>query len=87
MELSGRWVATEAELRTQLTPRLGFATFAGLGWVGDGFDDIVLENWLPSYGIGLRIRLSEETPLDYRIDVAVGADEEAIVYLSAGQAF
>ena len=65
----------------------GMAWFAAYRASPDARSVNVAADLLPSAGLGLRIRLTKENPIDYRIDVAIGADEEVILYLSAGQAF
>ena len=74
------------EYRHQLNKRFGAVAFAGLGQVSRDPASMSLDNLLPSLGAGLRIRLTKKNPVNYRIDVGVGRNE-AIVYLSVGEAF
>jgi hypothetical protein len=81
------WTAAQVELRHRLNRRFGAVLFGGLGAVGADVSDLLDSELLPSVGVGLRIRLSDENPIDYRIDVAAGADGEVILSMSVGQAF
>jgi hypothetical protein len=79
-------LGAELEYRRELRGRFGGVAFAGLGQVAPDLSDLDGDNLLPSAGVGLRIRLTEENPLYYGIDVAVGKNE-TILYFKLGQAF
>jgi outer membrane protein assembly factor BamA len=67
-------LSSQVELRSFFTKRLGGAVFAGLGalWENSlGSDDLY-----PSCGVGLRFRLQEENKVSFRIDYALGEDDQ-----------
>jgi outer membrane protein assembly factor BamA len=78
--------ATQAELRHRLKGRFGVAAFAGVGGIAPSFSDIGDSKVLPAAGVGLRWQASKETPINLRIDYAVGKDSQAF-YISVGEAF
>lgn len=78
--------ATQAELRHRLKGRFGIAAFAGVGGIASSFSDIGDSKILPAAGAGLRWQASKETPINLRIDYAVGKDSQAF-YISVGEAF
>lgn len=78
--------ATQAEVRHRLKGRFGVAAFAGIGGIAPSFGDIGDSTVLPAVGAGLRWQASKETPINLRIDFAVGRDSNAF-YISVGEAF
>lgn len=78
--------ATQAELRHRLKGRFGVAAFAGVGGIASSLSDIGDSKVLPAAGVGLRWQASKETPINLRIDYAVGKDSQAF-YVSVGEAF
>lgn len=78
--------ATQAEIRHRLKGRFGVAAFAGVGGIASSFGDIGNSTVLPAVGAGLRWQASKETPINLRIDFAVGKDSNAF-YVSVGEAF
>jgi hypothetical protein len=81
----GFW-AVQVELRKDLHGRFGVAAFFGVGesmpkpgGFGDG-------KFLPAGGLGLRYQPSKDTPVNLRVDYAVGRHSQAI-YISLGEAF
>ena len=81
----GFWAA-QVEFRKDLPGRWGVAAFGGVGesmpsttGFGDG-------KFLPAGGLGLRWQPSAETPVNLRVDYAVGRHSQAI-YVSIGEAF
>ncbi len=78
--------ATQAEIRHRLKWRFGVAAFAGVGGIASSFSDIGNSKVLPAVGAGLRWQASKETPINLRIDYAVGKDSNAF-YISVGEAF
>jgi len=74
----------QAEYRIRITPRIGLVGFAGVGFLGSGWDDI--SEALPSYGAGLRWVIAPENNISFRIDVARGEDNTEW-YLGVGEAF
>jgi hypothetical protein len=74
------------ELRHRLKGRFGVAAFAGVGGIAPSFGDLGDSKILPAVGAGVRWQASKETPINLRIDVAVGKDSNAF-YVSVGEAF
>jgi outer membrane protein assembly factor BamA len=79
------WTA-QVELRQHLFGRFGVAAFGGLGGIAPDLSSLGSTTFLPAAGIGLRYRASKQTPINFRVDFAVGKDSKAI-YLSLGEAF
>jgi outer membrane protein assembly factor BamA len=82
-----RLFATQAEWRAQFTPRWGGVVFAGVGQVAPEFGDMNSDNWLPAAGFGVRWMAAKENKVNVRADLAWGKDEDALFYLSIGEAF
>ncbi len=79
--------ATQAEIRHRLgSGRFGVAAFAGVGGIAPNWGAIGESKVLPAVGAGLRWQASKETPINLRIDFAVGKDSNAL-YVSVGEAF
>jgi hypothetical protein len=78
--------AGQIEVRQHLAGRFGLAAFAGVGGIARSLGDIGDSTVLPAVGAGVRWQASRETPINLRIDVAVGKDSNA-VYVSVGEAF
>ncbi len=79
-------VATQAEYRRELTQRWGFVVFAGVGEVMPALNEINTDDLLPSFGAGLRFRVSKEHPVNLRLDYAYGKDG-GTGYLQVNEAF
>ncbi len=60
--------------------------FAGIGQVAPSLKEFTSDNLLPSAGLGLRFRASEEERVNLSIDFAVGQDSDAW-YFRIGEAF
>jgi hypothetical protein len=82
--------ATQAEIRHRfsgiLGGRLGVVAFAGVGGIAPGFGNLGDGKVLPAVGAGLRWQVSKETPINLRIDYAIGKDSDGL-YISVGEAF
>lgn len=78
--------AGQMELRHRLKGRFGVAAFAGVGGIAPSFGELGDSKILPAVGAGLRWQASRETPINLRIDVAVGKESNAF-YVSVGEAF
>ncbi len=78
--------ATQAEWRQRLGGKFGAVFFAGVGGIANGLSDIDHTTILPSAGMGLRYRASQETGTNLRLDFAIGKDSSA-VYFGIGEAF
>lgn len=78
--------AGQIEIRQQLKGRFGVAAFAGVGGIANSLSDIGNSTVLPAVGAGVRWQASKETPINLRIDMAVGKNSHAL-YVSVGEAF
>jgi len=78
--------AGQAEIRHRLKGRFGVAAFAGVGGIAPSFNELGDSTVLPAVGAGLRWQASKETPINLRIDFAVGRNSNAL-YVSVGEAF
>jgi outer membrane protein assembly factor BamA len=78
--------ATQAEIRHRVKGRFGVAAFFGVGGTAPGFGDLGNSTILPAGGAGIRFQASKTTPVNLRIDYAMGKDSEAL-YISVGEAF
>lgn len=80
-------VSVQGEYRGRLTGRLGFTVFGGAGSVGDDVAGAFTGDYQAAAGVGLRLRLSKQFPLDYAIDYATNERGEQLLYVSVGQRF
>ncbi len=80
-------VAAQAELRVQFAPRWGGVVFGGMGQVAPDFGDMTSSNWLPAVGFGVRWMAAVENKVNIRADLAWGDGEDALFYLTVGEAF
>ena len=72
-----RMFATQAEYRLMFPARgflgrFGIVAFAGFGGVGATFSDIRFSELLPAGGAGIRFRLTNKNPINFRIDYGIG---------------
>ncbi len=67
-------VLSELELRWDFTRRWSAMLFSGTGKAMESWDDFGSEDWLYSYGTGVRYLLARKFKLRVGIDVAHGAD-------------
>jgi outer membrane protein assembly factor BamA len=84
-------IATQAELRYRIIPRLGLVGFAGTGMVYNN-NQFAVQNLKPNYGLGTRLFFDLEKALSLRLDYGFGekpAGEKRIsgFYISLGEAF
>jgi hypothetical protein len=79
-------LSVQAEYRQFFRSRFGFALFTGISAVGPNLGAMDWEDPAPSIGIGVRLRLSKENPVSYRIDYAIGTHSNAL-YFAVGEAF
>ncbi|UCD69561.1 MAG: BamA/TamA family outer membrane protein [Betaproteobacteria bacterium] len=82
-----RLFAAQAEWRAQFSARWGGVVFAGLGQVAPTFGDMNSDDWLPGGGFGVRWMAAKENKVNIRADLAWGKSEDALFYLSIGEAF
>ncbi len=76
----------QTEFRHRFTDRWGGVIFAGVGDVLRTFSEFSFDDLLSSYGGGVRYRIADSNPMDFRVDAAYG-DQEWWWYFSVGQAF
>jgi outer membrane protein assembly factor BamA len=81
-----RLAAAQAEWRWQATQRIGLVAFAGVGGVWGEVPIFEQEDFLPAGGVGLRWRLAEKFPVNFRVDYAWGRGDEVLL-ISVGEAF
>jgi hypothetical protein len=79
-------LTTQVEYRRDLWWRLGAVAFAGLGEVSPSWSAFSWDALLPSYGVGIRFRLTKDNPVNLRVDFAFTNDDHAIV-MFVGEAF
>ena len=79
--------ATQLEYRAHLKERWGAVVFAGVGQVAPDFGAMNSDNLLPSGGFGIRWLAAKKNKVNVRADVAWGKYEDALFYLSIGEAF
>ena len=79
-------VSAQIEYRGQFYGRWGLVGFAGVGEVAPSVDELNGEDLLPSYGGGVRLKVSRKQRINVGIDYAVGKDDYAF-YLRYGEAF
>ena len=79
--------ATQLEFRSEFRDRWGAVVFAGVGEVAPTFGAMDSENLLPSGGFGIRWMAAKKNKVNIRADVAWGKYENALFYLSIGEAF
>ncbi|MCA0872855.1 BamA/TamA family outer membrane protein [Seohaeicola saemankumensis] len=85
--LDRRLLSAQAELRHRLGKRIGLVGFAGVGWVGPGFNDLDTGGTHSAAGLGLRYRLSKKFPVDFSVDYARNDLDENLLYIYVGQRF
>jgi hypothetical protein len=78
--------STQGEYRYRFTDRWGAVYFAGIGDVIPSWSKFDLERLLWSTGAGLRFRIAENNPVDFRFDIAYG-DNQWTWYFGVNQAF
>lgn len=84
-------LASQAELRYRIIPRVGMVAFAGTGMVYQN-NNFNLRNLKPNYGLGARFFFDLEKALSLRFDYGIGEKppgEKRIsgFYISLGEAF
>lgn len=76
----------QVEYRREIGWRVGAVAFAGLGEVSPSWSAFSWDHLLPSYGAGLRFRLTKHNPVNLRVDLAFTQDDHSIV-MFVGEAF
>jgi outer membrane protein assembly factor BamA len=77
-------VLAQVELRQPLTGRHGMVTWVGVGTLAEDISDLGEERWLPSIGVGYRLRIKEK--INLRFDVGFGRSDKG-VYVSVNEVF
>ncbi|AFY03177.1 BamA/TamA family outer membrane protein [Bdellovibrio bacteriovorus] len=78
--------AAQTEYRYRFTDRWGGVAFAGAGQLAPKVSEFDGAAFLGSGGLGLRFRLAQKNPVDFRFDTAYG-DQKISYYFSVGQSF
>lgn len=81
-------LATQAEYRYQLTERWGVVGFGGVSklW-GDDLEELITEDIYYSGGAGIRYMINTDQKINFRVDVAVGNDDNKGIYVGIREAF
>ena len=81
-----RMFATQAEYRVELPKRFGLVAFGGFGGVARHLNEFRLDQLLPAAGAGARFRLTKESHVNFRVDLAVGRTGHTVT-IGVGEAF
>jgi outer membrane protein assembly factor BamA len=81
-----RYLAGQAEYRHMVWRRWGYVVFAGLGEVGERFQDFTLEGTKYSVGFGIRFLFNKAENVNLRADFGFGEDSSG-VYFAMEEAF
>lgn len=76
----------QVEARWQFHPKWGAVAFAGAGAVIEPYSDLLDDESVPSYGVGIRFMILKEHRINVRLDYARSKDSDA-VYLAVGEEF
>ena len=88
-EVSARtMLAGQVELRWQFSERWGAVAFGGLAklW-DDDIEELITEDIYYSGGIGVRYMLNTDQKINFRIDAAIGNDDNQGIYVGIQEAF
>jgi hypothetical protein len=77
-------MSVQAECRAKITRKIGAVAYIGAGGVAPVVDELGFD--LFGYGVGLRYRLLDAQPINYRLDWAVAEGESSIIF-AVGEAF
>lgn len=82
-------IGGQAEFRWQFYKCLGMVAFAGTGtvWGNEADEEEFEKEWLPSVGAGIRIMISEEKRINFRLDYAWGINGNEGFYIGVMEAF
>lgn len=88
-EVSGRTLLSgQAEIRWQFAEKIGFVAFAGLAKLWDDeLEDLITEDLYYSGGVGFRYMLNTDQKINFRIDAAIGNDNNEGIYVGIQEAF
>ncbi len=76
----------QVEYRREIGWRVGAVAFAGVGEVSPSWSAFSWDHLLPSYGAGLRFRLTKNNPINLRVDMAFTKDGHHLT-MFVGEAF
>ncbi|WP_204114143.1 BamA/TamA family outer membrane protein [Shimia biformata] len=79
--------SVQGEYRHRFNNWFGAVAFAGAGMTDSDFDGTTGKQVHAAAGIGLRVRLNKNFPLDYSIDAAISDEGDQSLYLYVGQRF
>ncbi len=79
-------LASQIEYRTPIWYFIGLTAFAGTGAVSSEINNFKTENFVPSYGGGLRLAFNKKERIHIRFDYARGLDRNQF-YLTFAEAF
>jgi outer membrane protein assembly factor BamA len=82
-----QYMAFQAEYRFPILWRIGGTAFGGAGDVAPQLRAFELQEFKPSYGLGLRFLIDRQENINLRFDYAVGKDGANGFYVSFGEAF
>jgi outer membrane protein assembly factor BamA len=82
-----QYMAFQAEYRFPILWRIGGTAFGGAGDVAPQLRAFGLQEFKPSYGLGLRFLIDRQENINLRFDYAVGKDGANGFYVSFGEAF
>jgi outer membrane translocation and assembly module TamA len=74
------------EYRHRFTSRWGAVAFVSAGDLMPSPEELSLQDLLWSGGVGLRFRIAQDNPVDFRFDLAHG-DDQWLSYFSVNQAY
>ena len=77
----------QAEYRVPVWNIFGLATWLGFGQVSDSYQTMSLNEFRPSYGIGLRVRVDSRSNTNLRLDFGFGSNGIHGTYISFAEAF
>ncbi|WP_319524525.1 BamA/TamA family outer membrane protein [uncultured Desulfosarcina sp.] len=88
-EVSGRTILSgQAEIRWQFTGKIGFVAFGGLAKLWDDeLEELITEDLYYSGGVGFRYMLNTDQKINFRIDAAIGNDNNEGIYVGIQEAF
>jgi len=79
-------LSAQAEARWHFAGRWGFVAFAGSGTVDNSLSGVRENEWVPSYGAGVRFMIQQARRINLRLDYARSRDSDALSFF-VGEAF
>ncbi len=81
-----RSLSAQTEGRWRFAQRWGVVGFVGSGTVDNTLSGVRENDWVPSYGAGLRFTIQQEKRINLRLDYARSRDSDAVSFF-VGEAF